>query len=816
MKLVRGMSLEQIGRDLRYALRSLRRTPGFTATAVLSLALGIGANTLVFSALNALVLRPLPVERPADLFFLESARGPSHSFPLYRDIRDRGGAAAEVAGYRIAPMNLAGGQAVARIWGYLATGNYFDLLGVQPAAGRFFHQDDDRQAGASPYVVLSYDCWQSRFSGDADISGRVVTINGRPYTVLGVAPAGFYGTERFYRPEVWVPMMMQAQIEAGNPWLERRQTGNVWILVRLASGTSAEQAQSRLNLIAADLVREYPDYYRNLRFVLTRPGFIGSMLGAPVRAFAVGVQLLGGLVLLAACLNLAMVLLARGADRQRELAIRLSIGASRARIVRQLLTESLLLSAAGGVAGGVIAVGGAHLASAWRAPVDFPVLLDVRPDWSVLVFAVVVSTLCGVVFGLAPARQAARTDPNVALKGTPPLRIASRRRWAIRDVLVGVQVALCCMLVSACFLGLVGLNRALTMPLGFEPRGVVLAGADLALAGYDQAGGARFQREALDAVRRLPGVQAAAYSNSVPLSIDQSTTTIRPTDQPITPSSETVTAIYYQVSPGFFETLGIRLLAGRDFDWRDGQTAPRVAVVNRAFARAVMQTAEPVGRRFPYGRDVSVEVIGLVEDGKYQSLAEVSRPAIFWSILQSYNPTTTLTVRSDLPVDGSVRAVRAAVAGLDPTLPLHSVGSLNEMLRFARFPSRAAAAMLGLFGLLAVTLAAIGLHGVVSYAVSRRGREIGIRVAIGARPSAVLRLVVARTAIVLASGAGAGLLLSFLAGDLLAAIVSGASVQEPAVVAAVSGSMIAIGIAACWAPVRRALRTSVTNALRPE
>jgi predicted permease len=797
------MLLSDLRADMTYGLRRLRRSPGFAVAAILSLALGVGANTLVFSVVNSLLLRPLPVGRPQELFFLEADRRPSHSYPLYKDLRDRAGNVASLAGYRIAPMNVVSGRdQAARVWGYLATGNYFDLLGVKPAYGRFFDPGDDRVPGAHPVAVLSYDCFRTRFFADTSVIGRPITINGHPYTVLGVAPAGFYGTERFYHAEIWVPMMMQADIEPGNPWLEQRGTSNTFIVGRSRPGISFEQVAGAFNIVAADVDRE-TGHSRARRFTLTSPGLAGDTLGGPVRAFTFGVQALAGFVLLVACLNLAGVLSSRGADRARELAIRLSIGARRTRIVRQLLTESMLIAAAGGLAGVSLAFAGARLITSWRAPVGFPITLDVSVDLTVLLFAVIVSTIAAVVFGLAPARQAARTDPNTILKGGnfagPSFR---RRRWTFQDFLVGMQIMFCCVLVTACFLSLAGLRRALTMPLGFNPRGVTMAGVDLGLAGYDESRGRDYQRRAIDALRRVSGVESVAYGNSVPLGLDQSTTHVRPDDGGPDSQAEPVEAVYYQVSPAFFSTMGTRLLAGREFDSRDGVDAPRVAIVNVAFARAVMGTGDPVGRRFRYGRH-RVEVIGVVEDGKYQALAEMSRPVVFWPAQQSYNSTTMFLVRSSIAEEQVVREMQMAIGALDPALPLHGTGSLTEMLRFALLPSRAAAIALGVFGALAMTLAAVGLHGVVAYAVSRRQREIGIRIAVGAGPLAILRLVLGRMAWLIGVGAAAGLVLVIAGADLLQSIVLQASPRDPQLIAAVVVSIVLLAIAACWSPARR-------------
>jgi predicted permease len=819
----RWLGLERLLRDVSYGLRILARNPGFTAVALVSLALGIGVNALVFSVVNSLLLRPLPVDQPGQLVFLESARhGAGQSFPNYRDLRDRNQVFSGLLGFRVVQLEMESHESADRTWGYLATGNYFDLLGVKPALGRFFHQEDDLHAGASPYAVLSYGTWQSRFGGDREIVGKTIRINRQAYTVLGVAPPEFHGTELFYWPEVWVPMMMQAQIEPGNPWLEERMTSNTWIIGRLKPGVTPGQATANLNAISSDLAREYPAANEGMRLHLARPGLVGDELGRPVQAFSIGVLVLAGLVLLTACANLVSTMIARGADRQREIAIRLSIGATKGRIVRQLLTETIVLSSIGGMAGYGLAMLLARLLNAWRAPMDFPVQVDVIPDWRVFVFASVVSLLAGVVFGLAPARHAAGTDTNAVLKGEQPSWRG--RRLAVRDLLVMGQVALCFVLVSACVLSLKGLQKSLTTHLGMRPEGVAIAAFDLGLAGYSEEKGREFQQQALRAVEHLPGVHSAAYSNSIPLSIDENEMGIVPEDEPNLQASKMNAVFVYQVSPGFFKALGMELLAGRDFNWHDDRNTPRVAIVNLAFAKQILHSENAVGKRFwlgpsqPLGRPSGplVEVIGMAEDGKYESLTEPARPAMFRPMLQRYNTTTTLIVRSSLPESEMVAKMRQALAQLDAHLPLFGTGSLTQMLSFARLPMRAAAVALSAFGLLAVVLAVTGIHGLVSYAVARRAHEIGIRVAIGASPAHVIRLVLGRTLKLLAAGSAIGLLLALASVRLLASIVYQAAANDPIILATAVLTMAALGVLSSWAPMRRALRIDPTVALRHE
>jgi predicted permease len=644
----RANYIENFLQDACNGLRQLRRNPGFTAVAVVSLALGIGVNALVFSVINALLLRPLPVERPDQLAFLETKNsGVVQSFPNYRDLRDRNKVFAGLVGYRLAPMELESAGRATRIWGLLATGNYFDVLGVYPLMGRFFHQADDLHPGASPYAVLSYNAWRTRFGADPSIVGKTIRINRLPYTVFGVAPPDFHGAEQWYWPEVWVPMTMEPQIEnyPGSGWLDNRSTWNTWVLGRLKPGVSRAEALANLNTIAAGLAREYPSDNEGLQFKLAKPGLAGDWFGGPTAAFTLGVLGLATLVLFAACANLASLLTARAADRQREIAIRLSIGAKRGRVVRQVLTETLVLSLTGGAAGCGLVLVLSQVLSAWHAPMDFPVQVNVNPDWRVFLFAFAVSIVAGALFGSAPAWRASKTDTNAVLKGS--ITSWGRRRLAFRDVLVVLQVALCFVLVVACLLSLRGLQQALKIRLGFEPQAVSVVAFDLGLAGYSEERGRAFQQRVLDAVKQLPGVRSAAYSNSIPLSIDQSHTRVYPVDKAVPRYSDGTSVIFYQVSPGFFRTMGTEFVAGRDFNGHDDAKSPRVAIVNAAFAKQLLHSENPVGKRFRQG--TLVEVAGVVEDGKYESLTESQAPVVFWPMLQNYNSTTTLEVRSSVP-----------------------------------------------------------------------------------------------------------------------------------------------------------------------
>lgn len=801
---------DELRQDLRYAVRTLRRSPGFTAVAVISLALGIGANTAVFGVLNALVFRPLPISAPDQVYVLQGPH-PSFSFPVYRDFRDRNVAFAGLAGSRLTQVGVDAGTGAERAWGFLVTGNFFDVLGVRPALGRFFHAEDDRLPGASPYVVLSYDYWQNRFQSDPNIVGRTFRINTRPYTVLGVAPRGFQGTEVFIFPEVWIPMMMEPLIET--PWLENRASTNTWVVGRLKPGVTAQRAEANLSAIAGMLAKEHPNTDSDMQMHLARPGLVGDEIRTPVKAFIGGVLLLAGLVLLAACANLVALLSARATDRFREMAIRVSIGAGRGRIARQLMTEAVLLALIAGACGSVLALGLLRALGHWQAPLDFPVRFQIVPDYRVLVFALLVSTLTGVLFGMAPARHAWRLNPNDSLKGTQSGR---EGRWPLRDLLFAGQFALCCLVVTGSFVAWRGLAHAVTTPAGFQPRGVAVLSFDLGLAGYaTPETGRAFQRRALDEMVRLPGVEAAAYASSVPLSIDQSGTRLFREDATDLRLSSGIPAAVYQVSPGYFAAMQTRLRAGRDFTWRDDAQAPAVAIVNQTLARRLTGTEDAVGRRFR-GRGRLVEIVGVVEDGKYTTLTEVPKAVVFWPQPQTYNSQTVVIVRSSLPEPVTAEQMEEAIRRLDRTLPVFGLGSLSEMLGFVLLPARAATLALGAFGILAAMLAITGIAGLANYAVSRRVREIGIRVALGAGAGRVLRSVLGRMTALLCVGLVVGLAAGAAASRVLANIVFQATSRDPVVIGGVILSMAVAALAAALGPARRALSLDPLRALRHE
>jgi hypothetical protein len=562
-------TLESIWADVRFALRQMRRSPGFTIAAVLTLALGIGANAVVFSLLNALILRPVNLPQGKNLYLVERGKGraPSNSYPDYLDIRDRNRGFDGLVATEIDKAGLDVNGTTSSVWLYEASGNYFDVLGIQPYLGRFFH-------GSDPGVV-----------------NRVVQLNKFDYTILGVAPPAFRGTELFFAPDLWAPMVNEQQID-GSSGLNNRGSRGKWVVGRLRAGVTPAQATADLNSIGASLAKAYPKDDDDMNFVLARPGLLGDMLGGPVHAFVAGLMLLAGLILLAACANLGSLFSARAADRSREVALRLALSSSRGRILRQLLTEAVLVSLAGGAVGLAGGVALLHGLSAWQPIPNFPINVPVDPDVRTYTVALLLALASGLLFGMVPLRQVLEADPYQGIKAGAT-GLPGTRRITLRDLLLAGQIAVCAVLVTSSLVAVRGMVRSLHSNFGFVPQNVIQVNTDLEMGGYKGEQVRMMQRRMLDEVAKIPGVTAAGYANRVPLNIGwndsiifaDSTTDYRP-------SNATGDAMEYAVSPGYFQAAETMVREGRTFTWDDGKDAPRVAVVNQEFARKVFGSVE--------------------------------------------------------------------------------------------------------------------------------------------------------------------------------------------------------------------------------
>lgn len=815
-------SFERLLRDVKFGWRSLRHSPLFATMATLSLALGIGANASIFSVINAILLRPLPaVQDSSQLATINEKVGagyalPLISFPDYRDFRDRNTVFSSLACIGFLPASIGQKGNARRMWGYTVTGNYFDLLGVKPLAGRLLQPEDDKVRGGHPVMVLSYTGWQKHFGGDPNIVGAKAQVNGREFTVLGVAPQGFFGTELFFAPDVFFSMSMQKEL-AGADLLDLRSSRGFFAVGRLKPGVRMEEAEPPLNAIGQQLSREFPEEDGGMTIHLSPPGLAGAFLRKPVIEFAAALFAVSCLVLLVACTNLASMLLARAGDKRKETAIRLALGAGRGVLLRQLFTENLMLALAGGLGGALLANWIMGALGAWHPPVDIPIVVNAPVDTRVFLFALLVSSVTALLFGLLPALQATKTDLVPALKNEAS---GTRfRYWHLRDYMVAAQVSLSVLLLFCSVLVIKSLQRSLDAPIGFQARGMATASFDLNMQGYDEPRGRDFQKRMLEKIRSLPGVESAALVSAIPLTLGVPWSQVYVEGKPVPKrAAEVPNSYYFKVSPDYFRTMRIRFVSGRDFDARDKQDGQRVAIVSASFVTKLLDGKSPLGRRFSTAPDGKpIEIVGVVETGKYYQLTENSSTAFWMPLEMDYLPSATVVARTRMiPPESAVASIRGAVREIDSSIALFATGSVEDQLAWTFFAPRAAAVTLSAFGILALVLAATGIYGVMAYAVSRRTREIGIRMAIGATRAQVLKSVARSAAILIGVGLGIGLAFAFAAGRLLEQILFGVRPSDPATFAIVFALMLGIGSAATFLPARRAARIDPMQALRLE
>jgi len=810
------LSLAGFTRDIRYAARQIRRSPGFALTAILTLALGIGANVIVFGVLNAMILHPLNIPEPDRLVQLanEHPGDDNQSYPDFIDYRSRNSTFSDMAAFRMCAVGLSSAGNAQKTWGYEVSTNYFDMLGTQPQIGRFFHAGDDHGPNSAPYIVLTDAFWRNRFNADPRVIGTTVDLNKHPFTILGVAPREFHGTELFFWPEFWMPIINEEQVEGYN-FLTQRYSHGIFVIGLLRPGVTPLQAQDNLNSIAHQMRRENPTTDDTLYARLVKPGLLGDTLGGPAKTFLAALMGLALLVLSAACVNLAGVFAARAADRSRELAIRLSIGSSRWRILRQLLTEAVLVSIMGGLLGTLIAIVMLRVLTHWQPISEYPIHVTVVADANTYLLALLLSLAAGILPGLLPARQVWRTDVTDALKSnSTSARVL--RRITLRDLLLGIQIALCALLVTASLVAVRGMNRSLHAPFGFAPEGVMIAETDMHMAGYSADSALLVQRRMIEAASHIPGVTGVGIINALPLSgggnnwsvYKDGTADLRPSNSIMTPHA-------YQISPGYLRAAGTSLLAGRDLNWDDGPKKPRVVVVNSTFAHKMFGDQTAVGLHFLGGDKTRYEIVGVVENGKYEMLTEDASPAMFFPIAQIPAAETNLIVRSSLSSAEIAAVLNRTLTGIDPRLPFN-LRNWTDRLSLVLFPARIATAALGVMGLLAAMLAVTGIFGMAAYTVSRRLRELGIRIALGAVRGQLIRAALARPFLVLVCGSLAGLILGVLASRLLAALVYEASPRDPLVLVGAIAFMILIGLVATWIPARRALSINPAHLLRAD
>ena len=804
----------------------LRKSPSFTAVAVITLALGIGANAVAFSMMNALILRP-PLNLPqAESLYTIQRSGqdelvrddPSQSYADYLDLRDRNRTFDGLAAFNPAEVGLdAGDNNPSSSWVFEVTGNYFDVLRVQPYLGRFFHASDEHGPNSAPYIVLSYPYWHAHFQDDRAVVGRTVQLNKHPFTVLGVAPPGFHGNIVMVFPDFYVPLLNWQQVEGSGPDLLTAR-GNHWLFMtvgHLKPDVTPVQAVADLNSIGAYLEKTYPKEDGHMNFSLARPNLYGDYMGRPVRAFLTGLMLLAGLILLAACVNLGSLFAARATDRSREIALRMALGSSRLRIIRQLFTEAILISLLGGVVGVWASVVLLQWLSVWRPFARFPVVVPVSLDAYVWGVALLLTVLSGFVFGAFPVRQVLRTDPYQIVKSGSAGTVG--RRLSVRDALLVVQIAICAVLVTSSLVAVRGLGRTVHGNFGFEPQNAMLVETTLNMAGYTGDKVPPMQKRMIEAVETIPGVTAVGLIDPRPLVGGWNDTDVfSDATADFRPSNAAAEVVTYSISPDYFRAAETALLSGRTFSWNDDAKSPRVAIVNREFAVRVLGSAtNALGGYYKLQDGTRVQVVGITENGKHKNINEDPQPAMFFPLLQAPVSEMSMVVRANRDPQELVAAITTKLHGLDASLPL-SIQRWSKAMDMALFPSRVATASLGVLGMMGAMLSVTGIFGMAAYAVSKRKRELGIRIALGAQRKEVLQAALGRAFQLLAFGSAAGLLLGILASRLLAAIVYQATPRDPLVLTGAVLVMLVLGLAATWIPAHRALSIDPLILMREE
>ncbi len=812
--------MRTLWQDFRFGFRMLAKNPGFTAVAVATLALGIGVNTAIFSLVNAALLRPLPVKDPEQLtsvlFVRKDGRTTgSHAYPNYKYFREHDTVFSGIISHGSVSLSWRSGpETDERIHGQLVSGNYFEVLGVRAVRGRTFLPEEDRTLGTHPVVVLAHDFWRQRLGSDPDVVGSDITLNGHDFTVVGVAPLGFHGTDVLGPPEVWVPMMMQPAARPGEQHRTRRH-GWLQVIGRLREGVSLDQAQANLQVLWGQIEQEFYQGESRGRILLEPTKGLAVHYRAPARSMSALLMAVVGLVLLIACSNVANLLLARAAARSREMAVRVALGAGRMRLVRQLLVESMMLSVLGGTVGFLVAVPVKNWLSVAIGAFPYPLHLDLSSDSRVFGFAAVVSLLTVMLFGLVPALRGARTDVTPALKGGASVHRS--RRFNLKNTLVVAEVTLCLVLLIAAGLFVRSLGNAHSIDIGFNPDKLIVMSYDLNLHGYDAGRGLAFSEQVLERVRTMPGVRSATLAHDLPLDFD-GTGVFLVRESPNSREDDTAYRVgIAAVMPAYFQTMGVRLLEGRDFSDHDAESQPRVAVVNQTLAQQTWPGEDPLGKRFNLpGLSEQIEVIGIAQDGKYNSRGEQPTPFLYLPLRQMFREDLTLIARTAGDPGSMISPVRQQIRDIDRTVAVFKAQTMTDHLGLTLFLPRTGAFFLSAFGALALFLAAIGLYGVISYAVSQRTQEVGVRVALGARRKDVLQMVIGQGFKFVVVGLTIGIAVAVGLTRFLSSFLYDVSPTDPITFAAVCGIFGLVALLACYVPARRATKIDPMMALRYE
>jgi predicted permease len=822
--------MQSFWQDMKFALRSLRNAPSFAMIAVVTLGLGMAVNTTVFSIVNGLLLRPLPVPHPEQITVLAMKQPglegfESFSYPDYQDIRNQAEASAEVFGYRTALVSLISEGKGDHCVVSRVTGNYFSSLGIKPALGRLILPTEGQSPGADPVLVLGYGFWQKRFGGDKTIVGKQVEVDGHGVTIIGVTPKDFQGTYAFLNMDGFIPLSAVAGLGGNAPveeiWTDRSHR-TVALMARLRSGVQLPQAKAMLDVIAKRLAEQHPETDKGIA-VQIFPERLARPEPDPddtIPNVALAFTVLAALVLVVACFNIANVLLVRATVRQREMAIRAAIGAGRARLVRQHLTESLVLAILGGATGLLLGWWAAGFLSSLSLGTDLPVTFNFQPDARVYLFTLAVVLVTAAVVGMLPALRVARTDVNSMLREGGRSGSDGPRKQLVRNSLVMAQVAGSLLLLIVAGLFVRSAGKARQIGLGFDPENVVDIPIDVKQIGYTDQQGAAFYREAEERLRALPGVVSVGQAFSVPLGLMSANERLSIEGHPLQPGEQEPTVQYNLVSPDYFATLRIPLHRGRSFTKADSDTAPQVAIVNETMARKFWPNEEVLGKRIQFHEADAklIEIVGVVQDGKYKGIVEDPRALFYVPLEQHYMPLRTIHVRTSVPTESMELQIAGQIQVLAPTLPLAGVKTLKQELEgingylFFHLGAQLTATM----GVLGLILAMVGVYSVVSYAAVQRTHEIGIRMALGAKPGDILRMVLGQSLLVLGIGIVIGLGTALAGTRLLASLLVGVSANDPLTFVIVVGVLAGVALLACWLPARRATQVSPLVALRYE
>lgn len=803
-------------REFRYAVRGLVKAPGFTVVAILTLALGIGANSTIFSWINATLLNPIPSVAHTSRF-VELTAGPEGddapiAYPDYIDLRDRNHSLSSLFVYSLWSVDLTGSAKPERVWGMFASANYFDALDVHPILGRGFLPVEDTKPGGAPVVVISNHLWQTYFGSDGSIVGKTIHINRRPYAVVGVTPPLFQGTQSGLRADLWIPVMMAPQFVSDNI-LKDRDAHWMMMIGHLRPGVTREQSQAELNIVYAQIAKQFPDSHKNrdslILYPLWRAPFSANYY---LRTILFLLMAVSGVVLLLACANVANLLLVRGVGRRREMAIRLSVGATRWRLVRQLLAESLLLGLSGGGVAMLLTLWTSGKLSDFVPPTEIPISMNVHADYTVLFATFLIALITGIIFGILPALRASKLAPAGVLKEESGSASAGRSKARLSSILVVAQVAMSLLLLVCAGLFIRSFRLAESFNPGFNPHNVLLNSYDLGGSGYDQQTGTEFHREVFAKLQALPGVQSVALATWVPLGFTNRIQTIEAEGYVRRPH-ESMDMESNCVSPNYLHTMEIPLVAGRDFALSDTDKSQLTAVINEEFARRYWPGADPLGKRL-HASGRWFTVVGVAHNSDTDHLNQKPKPLVYLPLFQAYDSHVTIHARVvGNPLEYS-SAVQNSVHQLDADLPLHDLMTLDSRLQLNTTDARIGGAFVGAFGILALVLAAVGVYGVLAYTTRQRTRELGIRIALGAEPRDVFGLIVGQGAILAVLGIVVGLAASFALTRALSSVLFGVSATDPLTFVSVAVLLLFVALLACSLPARRAMRTDPLAALR--